>query len=98
MREESGMDELERSIGDLVIANRILAKEEVVDAYGHVSIRHPSKPIITCCRARSARSSSRARTSSSSSSTARRRATRARPIWSAISTAPSMRRGRTSTP
>ena len=38
------MDELERSIGDLVIANRILAKEEVVDAYGHVSIRHPSKP------------------------------------------------------
>jgi ribulose-5-phosphate 4-epimerase/fuculose-1-phosphate aldolase len=39
-----GMDELERSIGDLVIANRILAKEEVVDAYGHVSIRHPSKP------------------------------------------------------
>ena len=38
------MDELERSIGDLVIANRILAKENVVDAYGHVSIRHPSKP------------------------------------------------------
>jgi hypothetical protein len=29
---------------DLVIANRILAKEDVVDAYGHVSIRHPSKP------------------------------------------------------
>jgi hypothetical protein len=26
---------------DLVIANRILAKEDVVDAYGHVSIRHP---------------------------------------------------------
>ena len=38
------MDELQRSIGDLVIANRILAKEEVVDAYGHVSIRHPQKP------------------------------------------------------
>jgi HCOMODA/2-hydroxy-3-carboxy-muconic semialdehyde decarboxylase len=38
------MDELERSIGDLVIANRILAKENVVDAYGHVSIRHPGKP------------------------------------------------------
>jgi HCOMODA/2-hydroxy-3-carboxy-muconic semialdehyde decarboxylase len=37
------MDELERSIGDLVIANRILAKENVVDAYGHVSIRHPQK-------------------------------------------------------
>jgi HCOMODA/2-hydroxy-3-carboxy-muconic semialdehyde decarboxylase len=38
------MDELQRAIGDLVIANRILAKEEVVDAYGHVSIRHPTKP------------------------------------------------------
>src|SRR6201982_3599652 len=38
------MDDLQRAIGDLVIANRILAKEEVVDAYGHVSIRHPSKP------------------------------------------------------
>ena len=38
------MDDLQRVIGDLVIANRILAKEEVVDAYGHVSIRHPSKP------------------------------------------------------
>jgi ribulose-5-phosphate 4-epimerase/fuculose-1-phosphate aldolase len=38
------MDELERSIGDLVIANRILANENVVDAYGHVSIRHPKKP------------------------------------------------------
>ena len=38
------MDDLQRAIGDLVIANRILAKEEVVDAYGHVSIRHPNKP------------------------------------------------------
>jgi ribulose-5-phosphate 4-epimerase/fuculose-1-phosphate aldolase len=38
------MDELQQSIGDLVIANRILAKEDVVDAYGHVSIRHPIKP------------------------------------------------------
>jgi ribulose-5-phosphate 4-epimerase/fuculose-1-phosphate aldolase len=31
-------------IQDLVIANRILAKEEVVDAYGHVSVRHPDNP------------------------------------------------------
>ena len=38
------MDDVERSIGDLVIANRILAHENVVDAYGHVSIRHPRKP------------------------------------------------------
>ena len=35
------MDELERAIRDLVIANRILAREDVLDAYGHVSIRHP---------------------------------------------------------
>jgi hypothetical protein len=28
----------------LVIANRILAHEEVIDAYGHVSVRHPDKP------------------------------------------------------
>jgi len=38
------MDELERTIRDLVIANRILAKEDVVDGYGHVSMRHPTKP------------------------------------------------------
>ena len=29
---------------DLMIANRILAREGVVDAYGHVSVRHPEKP------------------------------------------------------
>jgi ribulose-5-phosphate 4-epimerase/fuculose-1-phosphate aldolase len=29
---------------DLVIANRILAHEGVVDAFGHVSIRHPENP------------------------------------------------------
>jgi HCOMODA/2-hydroxy-3-carboxy-muconic semialdehyde decarboxylase len=32
------------NLGDLVIANRILANENVVDAYGHVSIRHPEDP------------------------------------------------------
>src|SRR5215471_16415900 len=31
-------------IEDLVAANRILAEEGVLDAYGHVSIRHPSDP------------------------------------------------------
>ncbi len=31
-------------INDLVIANRILANEDVVDAYGHVSVRHPDDP------------------------------------------------------
>jgi ribulose-5-phosphate 4-epimerase/fuculose-1-phosphate aldolase len=38
------MNAVEQVINDLVIANRILAKEDVVDAYGHVSIRHPEDP------------------------------------------------------
>ena len=28
-------------LDDLVAANRILAEHNVIDAYGHVSIRHP---------------------------------------------------------
>ena len=32
------------ALGDLVAANRILAHEGVLDAYGHVSIRHPERP------------------------------------------------------
>ncbi len=35
------MNDMQRLINDLVIANRILANENVVDAYGHVSFRHP---------------------------------------------------------
>jgi len=31
-------------IDDLVAANRILADQQVLDAYGHVSVRHPSNP------------------------------------------------------
>jgi len=38
------MNEQERQINDLVIANRILAHENVCDAYGHVSIRNPKNP------------------------------------------------------
>ena len=38
------MSNLDTLIQDLVIANRILAREEVVDAYGHVSVRHPDNP------------------------------------------------------
>jgi len=38
------MSNLDALIQDLVIANRILAREEVVDAYGHVSVRHPDNP------------------------------------------------------
>ena len=35
------MSNFDALIQDLVIANRILAREEIVDAYGHVSVRHP---------------------------------------------------------
>ena len=38
------MTDLARQMEDLVTANRILAREDVVDAYGHVSIRHPGDP------------------------------------------------------
>ena len=37
-------DALEQAIREVVIANRILANERVVDAYGHVSVRHPLDP------------------------------------------------------
>ncbi len=35
------IDAITRVKRDLVIANRILAQQNVLDAYGHVSIRHP---------------------------------------------------------
>jgi ribulose-5-phosphate 4-epimerase/fuculose-1-phosphate aldolase len=38
------MNEMDQARRDLVIANRILAREDVVDAYGHVSMRHPQDP------------------------------------------------------
>ena len=38
------MRELDRVRNDLVVANRILAREDVVDAYGHVSMRSPHNP------------------------------------------------------
>jgi HCOMODA/2-hydroxy-3-carboxy-muconic semialdehyde decarboxylase len=38
------MTDLERVLADLVIGNRILANENVVDAYGHLSVRHPADP------------------------------------------------------
>jgi ribulose-5-phosphate 4-epimerase/fuculose-1-phosphate aldolase len=47
------MSDLDFHIGQLVIANRILANEAVVDAYGHVSIRHPHHPeryLLACSR------------------------------------------------
>jgi ribulose-5-phosphate 4-epimerase/fuculose-1-phosphate aldolase len=38
------MGALETAIDELVAANRILANQDVVDAYGHVSVRHPLDP------------------------------------------------------
>ena len=38
------MTDPDQQLQDLVTANRILAREEVVDAFGHVSIRHPDNP------------------------------------------------------
>jgi ribulose-5-phosphate 4-epimerase/fuculose-1-phosphate aldolase len=38
------MADMKQAYKDLVIANRILAHQGVVDAYGHVSMRHPEKP------------------------------------------------------
>lgn len=38
------MSDIIQAQRDLVIANRVLALENVVDAYGHVSARHPSRP------------------------------------------------------
>jgi HCOMODA/2-hydroxy-3-carboxy-muconic semialdehyde decarboxylase len=37
------MSNLDELLHDLVVANRILAHQNVVDAYGHVSVRHPDK-------------------------------------------------------
>jgi HCOMODA/2-hydroxy-3-carboxy-muconic semialdehyde decarboxylase len=40
-------------VRELVLANRILAREDIVDAYGHVSVRHPDRPdrfLLACSR------------------------------------------------
>ena len=37
-------DLLNNAIRELVIANRILARENVIDGFGHVSVRHPTNP------------------------------------------------------
>lgn len=38
------MADLDEVINELVLANRILAANGVVDAFGHVSVRHPHNP------------------------------------------------------
>jgi ribulose-5-phosphate 4-epimerase/fuculose-1-phosphate aldolase len=40
-RAQAGRDAVPRELGRLVAANRILANEGVVDAFGHVSVRDP---------------------------------------------------------
>lgn len=35
---------VEDLLKEMVRANRILAREEITDAYGHVSVRHPERP------------------------------------------------------
>ena len=48
----------------VVIANRVLARLGAVDAYGHVSVRHPSEPNRFLCPARAVRAWSSATTRS----------------------------------
>jgi HCOMODA/2-hydroxy-3-carboxy-muconic semialdehyde decarboxylase len=38
------MSSLDVALIDLIIANRVLARFGAVDAYGHVSVRHPTEP------------------------------------------------------
>lgn len=47
------MDDLKSVVRKLVAANRILAMEGVVDAFGHISVRHPDNPnryLMSCSR------------------------------------------------
>lgn len=47
------MTDVSARLRDLVIANRVLARENVLDAFGHVSIRHPDNPeryFMSCSR------------------------------------------------
>lgn len=41
MSDEAALND---AIRDLVIANRIMAREDVIDDFGHISARHPTKP------------------------------------------------------
>src|SRR3954467_11800251 len=43
-RARRSMSILTDTVEKIVTANRILAKEDVVDGFGHVSMRHPSDP------------------------------------------------------
>ncbi|MDH3739897.1 MAG: class II aldolase/adducin family protein [Alphaproteobacteria bacterium] len=48
------MADMNDLIADLVIANRILGREGVCDAFGHISVRHPDRSdryLLSCSRA-----------------------------------------------
>lgn len=50
----AGTPDIDQIIADLVTANHILANENVLDAFGHVSVRHPARPerfLLSCSRA-----------------------------------------------
>jgi HCOMODA/2-hydroxy-3-carboxy-muconic semialdehyde decarboxylase len=38
------MNTIDRALTELVVANRVLSNENIVDGYGHVTIRHPDDP------------------------------------------------------
>jgi ribulose-5-phosphate 4-epimerase/fuculose-1-phosphate aldolase len=38
------MSDLASVVEELVTANRILAREEILDSFGHISVRHPENP------------------------------------------------------
>ena len=44
MQPENAVATIDRAKKDLVIANRILAHQNVLDSFGHVSLRHPVDP------------------------------------------------------
>ena len=47
------MTDMEIAVRDLVVANRILANENVTDGYGHISVRHPhdrNRYLLSCSR------------------------------------------------
>jgi len=37
-------DQIAELLHELIVSTRILANEKVLDAFGHVSVRHPSDP------------------------------------------------------
>lgn len=50
----SSSENIAMLISELVAANHVLANENVLDAFGHVSVRHPDRPghfLLSCSRA-----------------------------------------------